>query len=92
MRYTAFKGLGSKWWEWVEENAPEDIRPSRRRVAKLLGISYQAVADLSQKSCTLDRVYDYMTRLSEHGWPQTRIIIDGTRVELEVVGMQNISA
>ena len=92
MRYTAFQGLGQKWWTWVEDNAPTDFKPSRRKVAKLLGISYQAVADLSYKSCTLDRVYDYMTRMSEHGWPQTRIIVDGAQVELEVVGELTISA
>ena len=67
MRYTAFKQLGSTWWNWVEDNAPPQYSPSRRQVAKLLGVSYQAIADLSHKSCTLDRVYDYMTKLSEHG-------------------------
>jgi hypothetical protein len=92
MRYTAFKQLGSTWWKWVEDNAPPQHSPSRRQVAKLLGVSYQAIADLTQKSCTLDRVYDYMTRLAEHGWPKTRIIVDGTRVELEVIEELKASA
>jgi hypothetical protein len=92
MRYTAFKQLGSTWWNWVEDNAPPQYSPSRRQVAKLLGVSYQAIADLSHKSCTLYRVYDYMTKLSEHGWPKTRIIVDGTHVELEVIEELKASA
>lgn len=85
MRYTAFKGLGLTWWKWVEDNVPTGQRPSRRNVAKLLGVSYQTIAELQQKSCTLDRVYHYVIRLMEHGWPQTRIIVSGADVQLEVI-------
>lgn len=92
MRYTAFNDLGTVWWNWARDNAPSGTRPSRRSIASALGVSHQTIAEIVNKRCTLDRVYDYMTKLVDKGWPQTRIIVDGTRVELEVIGDMKASA
>jgi len=84
-RKSSFKNLGEVWWNWVVENAPEGQRASRRNVASILGISYQAVSAISDRPCTLDRVYDYITKLADKGWPETRIIVEGVEVKLEPV-------
>ena len=86
MRYTAFNNLGTVWWNWAKDNAPSGTRPSRRSIAMALGVSYQTIADIVNKRCTLDRVYDYMPKLMDKGWPKTRIVVDGTEVTLEVIG------
>ena len=84
-RNSSFKNLGEVWWKWVVANAPEDQRASRRNVASILGVSYQAVSAINDRPCTLDRVYDYITKLSNKGWPETRIIVEGVEVRLEPV-------
>ena len=86
MRYTAFNNLGQIWGDWAKENAPSGKRPWKRKVADFLGVSHQTVAQISSKRCTLDRVYDYMNTLIENGWPDTRIVVDGADVRLEVIG------
>ena len=81
-RSTAFPNLGQLWWSWVVKYAPDENSTSRRNVAEALGISHQAVSSLIEKNCTIDRMSKYTTARGAHGWPDVRIVIEGSEITL----------